>query len=251
MDLKEEAALGAAVREHWYYVSKAGMLARSVGACREVLDVGAGSGFFSRWLVSHGLVERAVCVDPGYPEDHDETENGRPVLFRREVPRSDADLVLLMDVLEHVDDDVALLADVLNRVEGGTRVLITVPAFKFIWSAHDDFLEHRRRYTLAQLREAATSAGLTNLQGHYYFGAIFPVAVAQRLATRGRAATSSDMKPQPAWLNAALKLVCRSEQPVMRWNRLAGLTVVLMGEAPAGRAPAVSTPAEAAAAVTA
>jgi len=230
MDLKEEAALGDAIHTHWYYQSKARMMAACTGACREVLDVGDGSGFFSRWLLQNGLAARAVCVDPGYDSDRSETESGRTIDFRREIAESSADLVLMMDVLEHVDDDVGLLADYLGHVAPGTRIFITVPAFEFIWSPHDDFLEHRRRYTLAGLRRVVTEEGAREIVGHYYFGAIFPLAVVMRLIQRGRAADRSDMGPQPAVVNTALRAICTAERSVMGWNRIAGLSVVMLCE---------------------
>src|SRR5690606_10991680 len=58
MDLKEEQVLGADINRHWYYVAKARLLAARIGKAGTVLDVGAGSGFFSRWLLSNGLAER-------------------------------------------------------------------------------------------------------------------------------------------------------------------------------------------------
>src|SRR5215203_3505984 len=102
MDLKEEAILGPDLAAHWYYRAKAKALARvcnPVGA--SVLDVGAGSGFFSRFLIERGAAE-ATLVDPGYPADRDETHAGKPLRFRRQADASGATLILMMDVLEHV-----------------------------------------------------------------------------------------------------------------------------------------------------
>jgi SAM-dependent methyltransferase len=226
VDLKEEAALRGAPERHWYYASKARMMAEHAGRCRSVLDVGAGSGFFSHWMLRAGLAEQAVCVDPGYPEERDETVAGRPIAFRRSVAESDADLVLMMDVLEHVDDELAVLRAYLD-LASGARLLITVPAFEAIWSAHDDFLEHRRRYTLASLRRIVAASDAREISGHYYFGAIFPLAATMRLLQRGRAADRSDLRPAHPAVNAVLEAVCGIERRAMRLNRLAGLSVVM------------------------
>jgi SAM-dependent methyltransferase len=192
----------------------------------KILDVGAGSGWFSRRLLQRGIAGRAVCVDPGYPSERDELVDGHPLSFRRSVERVDADVVLLMDVLEHVEDDVALLSSYVRRAAPGTRFLLTVPAFQFLWSAHDVYLEHHRRYTLAQLRSVAHESGLRVVSAHYYFAAILPVAVVLRLFRRGRTADRSDMKPVPAWLNRILQWLLSAERNIMRANRAAGLTVV-------------------------
>ena len=227
MDLKEEAALGAAIDRHWYYQSKARLLAAHArkhlgrrGA--EVLDIGAGSGWFSRWMLESGLAERAVLVDPGYL--HERAEGG--LRYVRSIERSEAEIVLMMDVLEHVDDDVALLREYLGKTPPGTPFFITVPAFAFLWSAHDEFLEHRRRYTAGSLARTVRAAGAEPEALHYYFGAVFPLAAAVRLWRRGASAERSDMQPQGAVVNAVLSGVCAAERAVMRANRVAGLTVV-------------------------
>ena len=54
----------------------------------------------------------------------------------------------MMDVLEHVSDDVGLVREYAKRAKPGTRFVVSVPAFMWLWSGHDVFLEHHRRYTL-------------------------------------------------------------------------------------------------------
>jgi SAM-dependent methyltransferase len=235
LDLKERDALGDSADTHWYYVSKARMVARHLPtAPREILDVGAGLGWFSRWMLDNGYGTHAICVDPGYPADHEEDLGaGRRMSFVRGIDATDADLVLLMDVLEHVDDDVGLLREYWEKAPPGAVFVITVPAFEFLWSAHDDYLDHRRRYTLARLAETIRGAGAEPQALHYYFGAIFPLAVAVRLFKRKGRADRSDMRPAPAPLNALLTAVCGAEARLTRWNRLAGLSAVACFRKPA------------------
>src|SRR5205085_7042183 len=92
-----------------------------------------------------------------------------------------ADVVLFMDVLEHVDDDVGLLREHVGPAGPRTRFIVSVPAFPWLWSSHDDFLHHRRRYTLSGVNELLSSAGLAPLKGFYFFGAVFPAVAAQRV----------------------------------------------------------------------
>lgn len=236
MDLKEDGLLDDSVADHWYYRAKSAALVTALEGVRpcSVLDVGAGSGFFSRQLLSDGHVADATCIDPGYGTDHDEMIGGRPLLFRRMVEQPRADLVLMMDVLEHVDDDAALLRAYVEPVDRGTHFVLTVPAFSWLWSAHDVFLGHRRRYTLAQLRTLAESAGLVIDQACYFYGLLFPLAALCRLLERLKAAFSgtrrprSQMRPLNALLNTALWLACRVELPVFRHNRLFGLTAMIV-----------------------
>lgn len=228
MDLKEQNALGDQADTHWYYVSKARMMSRHLPQRRtSILDVGAGIGWFSKWLIKNGGVERCVCVDPGYevPERASE-ELGDRLKFVQSISETDADVILLMDVLEHVDDDVALLRWYWDLAKPGTTFIITVPAFEFLWSSHDDFLEHRRRYTIGSLRETIRRAGTEPQSIHYYFASILPVAVLVRLLRRGKAAEGSDMRRVPAALNRILTAVCDLESRLCRLNKIGGLSVV-------------------------
>jgi len=217
MDLKEEAILGNAVTKHWYYRVKAEALDSVVGeAAGRVLDVGAGAGFFSRHMLERGASE-AVCVDPGYDGDWDTEHAGRPLLFRRAAPDQPSDLVLMMDVLEHVDNDVGLAAEYIRAARPGTRVVVTVPAFGWMWSAHDNFLEHRRRYTLTGLKEVLLQAGLRLDGGRYLYGLLLPAAAATRLPGQVArklghlAPAASQMHPAGPVVNAVLLAACQLE----------------------------------------
>ncbi|MCU0300652.1 MAG: class I SAM-dependent methyltransferase [Candidatus Nanopelagicales bacterium] len=233
MDLKEEEILGADVGSHWYYRSKSEALQRLIAPYATggpVLDVGAGSGFFAKELVAAGATRSVTCVDPGYVEEHDEHLPGGIVRFRRSVTASDADLALFMDVLEHVDDDAGLLAEYRTILGPGKLVAVTVPAFAFLWSGHDVFLEHRRRYTLRTLERAMRDGGLTVVQSNYFFGGVFPVAAAIRLADRtSRDEPRSSLRRHAPGTNRLLTAVCRAETRVQRHNRLAGLSCFAVG----------------------
>jgi 2-polyprenyl-3-methyl-5-hydroxy-6-metoxy-1,4-benzoquinol methylase len=232
MDLKEELILGADIGRHWYYRTKATALRRMVGplAPQHLLDVGAGSGFFSRHLLTEGGSQSALCVDIGYERNRDETVDGKPVLYRRDCGSTDCDLVLMMDVLEHVDDDVGLVRHYATRVPSGAHFLVTVPAFRFLWSSHDVFLEHKRRYTLPEIETTLRDAGLTIVKGAYFFGFIFPLAAAVRVATRGKIRPRSSLSKQGPLANTLLTAACTAELPLFPINRLAGLSAFVLAK---------------------
>lgn len=201
-----------------------------------VLDVGAGVGFFARHLLERGAAA-ATCVDPGYPADRDETHAGRPLLFRRAPPAAPSDLILMMDVLEHVDDDGGLAAGYIRAARPGARLVATVPAFNWMWSAHDDFLEHRRRYTLQGLQAVLRAAGLRMEGGRYLYGLLLPVAAAVRLPRHalrrwGRPVPpASAMRPAGPLANALLLAACRLEAR-LPGNPLGGITAMAWGTVP-------------------
>ena len=232
MDVKEEAILGPATRDHWYYVSKGRALRMILGGetVDEVLDVGAGSGVFTRQLLDLGLARRGVCVDPAYDADRVETHNGCEIAFVRKVDDVRQKLILMIDVLEHVEDDLGLLREYTDRMPSGGRVAIAVPAFQFLWSGHDIFLEHRRRYTLSQIEEVVRHAGLRVLKGRYFFGALFPLVAVIRLRDRlelkaGKIEAKSQLKLLPPLANSSLVRIHDVERATLfSINRLAGLT---------------------------
>jgi SAM-dependent methyltransferase len=235
MDLKETDILGSDIERHWYYHSKANAMRRLLEgtAPAKILDVGAGSGFFSRHLLACTDAVEAWCVDISYEADSDEWEAGKAVHYRRSVDTVDADLVLLMDVLEHVDDDVALLKEYVDKVPDGSRFLVTVPAFQFLWSGHDDFLEHKRRYTLHQLERVVRNAGLHVKHGAYFFGAVFPIAATLRIAQKfgsNRKPAHSQLTRHHPIANTILMSLCSMELPLLRINRTAGLTVFCLAD---------------------
>lgn len=238
MDLKEEQALGETVSQHWYYRAKSAAMLHLIAPLQpsRILDVGAGSGFFSKYLLSHTAAATASCIDPFYPEEHDDSFAGKPIHYRLECLNTDADLVLMMDVLEHVDDDLALLSDYVSKVPSGTRFLITVPAFQFLWSGHDVFLGHYRRYTSALVMDLMKRAGLVVEQRAYFFGLIFPLVVTTRLAGRllGHPTDEpkSDLRKHSALINGLLSLICRVELLIFKFNRLAGLSVFCLARKP-------------------
>lgn len=237
MDLKESDILGNDPSTHWYYRSKAlamlAMLDRRPP--NSILDVGAGSGFFSRFLLDNTNASSAWCVDTGYPEERDSVHFGKPIHFRRSIENSSADLLLMMDVLEHVDDDQELLREYALKIPRDAIVLVSVPAFQWLWSEHDDFLEHKRRYSLAQLEDLVTRAHLNVLTGAYFFGLLLPVAAASRLPSivrrRAGGLPRSQLVRHSRFVNEALAHVCAAELRVMRANRLGGLTAFCLASA--------------------
>ncbi|PWR25023.1 methyltransferase domain-containing protein [Zavarzinia aquatilis] len=240
MDLKEENILGESVSRHWYYASKLGAvrrLLRGLGI-RSILDVGAGSGFFGRSLLRETKADRCQCVDINYPADRDTVEAGKPVLFRRQPEDIAAhDLILFIDVLEHVEDDAGFLAHYVAGAAEGTHVLLSVPAFPSLWSGHDVFLGHHRRYRLRQLEELARRAGLDVVRGRYFFGLLFPLVALVRMAKRGVGTVSeSDLRPAPTLVNGALRLLCDIEaRLLLPVNRLCGVTAFCLARKPRGK----------------
>src|SRR5689334_14795450 len=175
--------------KHWYYNAKFELLlhhVRKTGvldkADKRIADVGCGIGLFMSLLerTGHANASQLVGIDPAYDKPATALESTAPILPSWPAQER-VDLALLMDVLEHTPDDVAVLSEAAGHVAPEGHVFITVPAFSWLFSAHDRFLGHYRRYSLESLRRTITACGnLEILNLHYYYASILPVAVPWR-----------------------------------------------------------------------
>ena len=202
MDLKELD--GKDPSKHWYYRTKVLPFANNVlslsPTATRVIDVGAGSGFFAKYLCDLLPNSSGLCVDPNY-----ETSSlglfGN-IQFVLNANGKKADIYVFADVLEHVEDDIQLLKSYTDQAEKGSLILISVPAFMVLWSQHDVYLEHFRRYTLEQIEDVVKLSGLSVVQSKYLFPSLFPVAFIKRKLSGSK--NSSDMTNVPMLANFLL-----------------------------------------------
>lgn len=227
MDLKELDLVDPAV--HWYYQSKLTGIRKDLRHFMRdglrIIDVGAGSGFFSISLSENLADATVVCVDPHYQEESRE-EVSSPK-FVRTLDNPEADLYLFIDVLEHVEDDLALLHSYVDSAPEGAVVVVSVPAFKSLWSSHDVFLEHHRRYRLNEVEQLVSDAGIRVMQARYLFSSIFPVVWLVRRLSKSDS-PKSDMKPAHPLTNKLLTGLLSLEHRLLR-NRFFGLSAVVVG----------------------
>jgi SAM-dependent methyltransferase len=200
---------------HWWYVARRRILARLIArearlpADARILEIGCGTGHNFGMLRRFGRLE-AVELD-AHARALASRRLGHAVIEAR-LPElagvgRDFHLVAMLDVLEHVDDDVGALRAAADRLAQGGKILLTVPAFQWMWSAHDVAHHHKRRYSRTALRRVASKAGLETKKIGYFNSLLFPVAVAARTAGRLLGRDSSDDRMPPGLVNALLGAV--------------------------------------------
>ncbi len=108
------------------------------------------SGFFARALLRAGAAEAATCVDPAYDGDRSEDQSGKASGVLPEQPSADAWTWSSDGRARARGRRRRAAAAIRDRPIAGARFVVSVPACSWLWSGHDDFLEHRRRYTLLQ-----------------------------------------------------------------------------------------------------
>ena len=140
-------------------------------------------------------------------------------------PIDKADVLLFIDVLEHVEDDSALLKSYISSSSADALFVISVPAFKSLWSNHDVFLEHFRRYRKKDLRNLIKRAGLVEVESSYIFGSIFPLVWLIRKLKRSKT-IQSDLKQSSNFVNFLILNFLKIEK-VLPVNRLFGTSVFI------------------------
>ena len=140
-------------------------------------------------------------------------------------------LVLMMDVLEHLPDDLAMLKVVKESCIGDdNHFFITVPAFQSMWSGHDVFLGHYRRYRIPMLRKTLEQAQFLHIKNYYLYGSMFPfIWSVRRLSNLRSEAPVSNMRPVHSFANRLLLGLTRFEMALTTANKFFGVTCVAEG----------------------
>jgi SAM-dependent methyltransferase len=188
-------------RDHWWFVARRRILSRLIarevrppGGAR-ILEVGCGTGHNLAMLEAFGHVE-ASELEPA-ARALAQQRLGRPVQSAAlpdlsMYPEDAFDLVALLDVLEHVADDSAALAAIRGRLKPGGKLLVTVPANRWMWSAHDAEHHHHRRYAKGGLKQVLTDAGFEIGLLSYFNSLLFPPIAAARLVGKVTGRESAD-----------------------------------------------------------
>lgn len=211
---------------HWWWRARETVILRTLRRLRtargaRLLDVGCGGGVFFPRLTEFGTVE-GVEPDPRLlSNDPAINERIHVGLFDASFrPAHRFDVVLMLDVLEHLDDPEAALRRGLGLLADRGVVLITVPAFPVLWTSHDTLNEHRRRYTKRTMRALAAACGMRLDHMEYFFHWTVPVKLGQRVFEAiHRGAPRSPVVPHAA-INTSLRLLSKAEYLTLRNLRL-------------------------------
>jgi SAM-dependent methyltransferase len=172
--------------DYWWYRARSELLQAAlepyVGEPGRILDVGSADGPSVAWL--RGRADQHVSLDI----DPRGLEPGGVCGSALRLPFADGvfDVVAAFDVIEHCDPEAVALAEVARVLAPGGRFLMSVPAYQWAWSYHDDWNHHHRRYTRKRAVAAVSAAGLEVLRASYAFAGTFPMFAAARLGERVR-----------------------------------------------------------------
>jgi SAM-dependent methyltransferase len=210
-------------KTHWWYAARQGILMdyleSRVKLRRDmrVLDVGCGTGAILELLAqrcnAYGLDFSPKAVDFCRQRGLQNLHAGPLSTYQ---PGVLFDLITMLDVVEHVDDDLGFLNDARRLLRPEGAILITVPAYPSLWSAHDVELHHKRRYRKAELRDRVTTAGFEIHHLTYFNSFLLPVALAKRAIARiMNTKGASDLEIPAGLLNAPLRGIFSFERYIL------------------------------------
>jgi ubiquinone/menaquinone biosynthesis C-methylase UbiE len=238
---------------HWWFAGRTWSLLHMIDRLvkpdgqQRVLDIGAGAGNMFHHLARYGSVmgvdnnskPLAVARERGYDIREGLAED---LPFEAE----SFDLVALLDTVEHCEDDLAVLRECYRVCAPGGHLVITVPAFMWLWSHNDVLNDHKRRYTAGELREKLHRLGFRIRRMTYNNFLVFPLAAALILLRRGAEQEPElgsphfddesyqvEMEPAPPLINAVLKAVTWTESQILRWLSLpVGTSIICIAQKP-------------------
>jgi len=220
----ELQTLGAEDR-HWWYSGRRRVLRRVITSLNlpvdtRILDAGCGSGRNMVELAQLGSVT-GVELSPVSVEAARQRNVGEVLMGSvTEMPFADDsfDLAVCLDVIEHLPDDRLALRELRRVIAPGGSLVVTVPAYQWLWSNHDVINQHFRRYNRTTLLRATADAGWTCQRSSYFNSLLLPLAAALRLLERARQQapeSSPDLWVPPAPANWLLQQPLNLEAAVI------------------------------------
>ena len=222
--------INAIERDHWWYVARRKIIfdwlqrAATPGGRQRILDIGCGTGFNIECLHALGF-HNVVGLDVA----SDALRFCRSRRLRMLV-QGDAtsppfvsgsfDMILALDLVEHVEDDVTALRALHDALAPGGHLLVFTPAFQFLWSNQDAVSHHFRRYTARELRAKLAAAGFDVVKASYTNTLLFPVVWAGRISLKLRGdagAAVSENEMHPRWANNLLQAIFAAERRLLRY----------------------------------
>lgn len=214
---------------HWWFRGRSAVVAALIERVNlprtpRVLDAGCGTGRnlqrYARLGPTQGIEPSSeavrFCHQRGLENVHQAT------LERLPFDAQSFDLMIATDVLEHVDDDAVALRELRRVAAPNAALVLTVPAYRWLWSAEDDRLGHRRRYTRGQLQRAVEANGWRpRLATYFNLLLLPPIALARRFRRRSNGSSRSELTMTPSWFDVPFSAPMRLEARLIR----AGVTL--------------------------
>ncbi|MBU5444369.1 bifunctional 2-polyprenyl-6-hydroxyphenol methylase/3-demethylubiquinol 3-O-methyltransferase UbiG [Paenibacillus sp. MSJ-34] len=210
---------------HWWFKGRRRIVEKTIESLQlplnpKILDIGCGTGGNLSLLSRFGEVTGIELEDTAIEIAR---QKGIGTIHKGYLPdgisqsEDKYDLIILLDVLEHIEDDLASLRKLKSMLTKRGQLIITVPAFPFLWSQHDVEHHHKRRYRLSNLKKCILDSGLYPRHITYYNIYLFPIISFVRILRRiiPYKDAGQDVKIPNKFINSILESLFSSERKLV------------------------------------
>lgn len=249
MELAEYRVMYEIETTYWWFVARRDLVREWIAADARargekpgdwsVFDIGCGTGANGLMLEEFGRVHGTDMSQEALTLSR---ERGHSRLARCRIENlcfaDDAfDAITALDMLEHVDDDLGGMKELYRVCKPGGTLLVTVPAYGFLWSEHDEALHHRRRYTASELRNKLSVSGFEVERISYFISFLFFPVLAMRFwqnLFKRSVSPKTDLVLLPAFVNQCLIWLLAFERWMTRFiNFPVGVSIICTARKPA------------------
>ncbi|MDD3012420.1 MAG: class I SAM-dependent methyltransferase [Candidatus Gastranaerophilales bacterium] len=218
--------------KHWWFVSKRKIIEtiinkyiKGLNYKSKILDAGCGTG--SNFLMLSKFSKNITMMEYDENASKIAEQKYNCKVYKGSLPSdipfndNEFDLIVLLDVLEHIDNDKDALIALKSKLKPEGYLLITVPAFNFLWSSHDESHHHKRRYKLGELNKILLNCGFEKRYCSYYNFILFPLIVCIRFIKKlGLLSKEDDLNAASKIVNYILTLIMSSESHLLKFFQL-------------------------------